>query len=125
MSGSSWIVVLASAALIAWVNWYFFFAQRSAMRAPTVGGVQEIEILVRGGYDPGTVRARRGIPIRLIFNRQDRSSCSEEIVIPAFNVRRFLPAFERTAIDITPETAGKYEITCGMSMLHGSLVVED
>ena len=30
-----------------------------------------------------------------------------------------------TRIEITPDRAGTFDITCGMSMLHGSLVVED
>jgi hypothetical protein len=29
MSGVDWIVILAGAAAVAWVNWYFFLARRS------------------------------------------------------------------------------------------------
>lgn len=28
MSGADWIVILAGAAAVAWVNWYFFLAPR-------------------------------------------------------------------------------------------------
>jgi plastocyanin domain-containing protein len=124
MTTTNWIVLVAGVAAIASVNWYFFLARRPAASAQVSAGVQEIEIVVRGGYDPGIVRVKRGVPVRLLFNRQDTSSCSEEIVLPDFGIRRFLPTGERTAIELTPDKAGEFEITCGMSMLHGKLIVE-
>src|ERR1051325_444706 len=84
MSATSWFVVLAGAAAIVWVNWYFLFAERRAVSARQSTGVQEVEIAVKGGYDPGVIRLKRGVPARLVFDRQETSSCSEEIVIPAF-----------------------------------------
>ena len=125
MSGTEWLVLFAGLAAIGWVNWYFFAAQRSAVAATAAGGVQEVQIAVKGGYDPGVVRLKRGMPARLVFDRQETSSCSEEIVIPEFGVKRFLPAFRKTPVEITPDKAGTFDITCGMSMLHGKLVVED
>lgn len=125
MSGTEWTVLAAGLAAIAWVNWYFFFAERSAAAARTVGGSQEVRIEVKGGYDPGLVRLKRGVPARLVFDRQDSSGCSEEVVLPAFGIRRFLPAFERTTVELMPAERGTFDITCGMSMLHGKLVVED
>lgn len=125
MSGTEWLVLFVGLAAIAWVNWYFFFAERRAVVAAATGGKQEVEIEVRGGYDPGIVRLKRGVPARLVFNRQETSSCSEEIVIPAFGIRKFLPAFAKTPVEITPRESGTYDITCGMSMLHGKIVVED
>jgi plastocyanin domain-containing protein len=125
VNGTEWLVLFAGLAAIGWVNWYFFFAQRSAVVAKAAGGVQEVQIAVKGGYDPGVVRLKRGMPARLVFDRQETSSCSEEIVIPEFGVKRFLPAFKKTSVEITPEKTGTFDITCGMSMLHGKLVVED
>jgi plastocyanin domain-containing protein len=81
-------------------------------------------VVVHGGYEPAEVRARKGMPLRLTFDRQEDSSCSEEVVIPDFGIRKFLPAFQKTTVELTPDRAGTYEITCGMSMLHGRLVVE-
>ena len=79
---------------------------------------------MKGGYDPGVVRLKRGVPARLVFNRQETSPCSEEIVFPAFGIRKFLPPDRPTAIDVTPPAPGRYEFTCGMSMLHGAVVAE-
>ena len=88
------------------------------------GGAQEVTITVHGGYEPAEVKVRQGQPVRLIFDRQEDSSCSEEVVIPEFGIRKFLPAFQKTPVELTPGKAGAFDITCGMSMLHGKLIVE-
>jgi plastocyanin domain-containing protein len=125
MTPLEWIVILAGAAAIAWVNWYFFLARRGTATAETrEGGTQEVTITVQGGYEPAEVKLKKGIPARLVFDRQETSGCSEEVVIPDFGVRKFLPAFQKTTVELKPETAGSFEFTCGMSMLRGRLVVE-
>lgn len=119
------LVVLAGLAAIGWVNWYFFLAERRVVAAKPSGGRQEVEVRVQGGYEPGVVRLKRGVPARLVFDRQETASCSDEIVLPAFGIRKFLPPFEKTAIELTPSETGTFDITCGMSMLHVKLIVED
>ena len=119
------LVLLAGLATIAWVNWYFFVAPRAAAEARSgAGGVQEARIVVAGGYSPATIKVRRDQPIRLIFDRRETSSCSEEIVIPDFGVRRFLPAHQQTTVDLPASGPGIHDFMCGMSMLHGRLIVE-
>jgi plastocyanin domain-containing protein len=120
------LVVLGGIAAIAWVNWYFLLAGRAPVAAAAgAGGVQEVEIAVRGGYDPATVRVRRGRPVRLVFRREETSGCSEEVVLPDFGIRKFLPAHERTAVQFTPAEVGQFEFTCGMGMLRGRLIVDE
>lgn len=126
MNTTEWLVVVGGIAAIVWVNWYFLLAGRSPVAvAAGAGGVQEVEIEVRGGYDPATVRVRRGQAVRLVFHRQESSGCSEEVVLPDFGIRRFLPPHEKTAVEFRPAEAGSYEFTCGMGMLRGRLVVEE
>ena len=128
MTALEWIVMLAGAAAVAWVNWYFFLARRGTATAEISetreSRTQEVTITVQGGYEPAEVKLRRGIPARLVFDRQETSGCSEEVVIPEFGIRKFLPAFQKTTVELKPETAGSFEFTCGMSMLRGRLVVE-
>lgn len=119
------LVLLAGLAAIAWVNWYFFVAPRAAAEARSgASGVQEAHIVVAGGYSPATIKVRRDQPVRLIFDRRETSNCSEEIVIPDFGVRRFLPAHQQTAVDLPASGPGVHDFMCGMSMLHGRLIVE-
>lgn len=138
MTGIDWFVLLAGAAGIGWVFWYFFLADQGSAQAivpsgGTPGGgsggagddaPQSATIVVQGGYSPSTIHVRAGEPVRLVFDRQESSSCSEEVVFPDFGMRKYLPANEQTTVIVTPPKAGTYEFTCGMSMLHGRLVAE-
>jgi plastocyanin domain-containing protein len=123
---TDWLVVAGALTAIAWVNWYFFLAERGvAVAAPLAGGgAQEVVVTVRGGYDPATVRVRAGAPVRLVFDRQETSGCSEEVVFSDFGIRKFLPAHQRTTVELTAPRPGTYEFTCGMSMLRGRVVAE-
>jgi plastocyanin domain-containing protein len=133
ISGMDWLVIFAGLAAIGWVNWYFFFAGRapalaavSAATGTRAGsGAQEQVITVDGGYSPAVVRVKAGRPVRLVFDRKDSGSCSEEVVFPDFGLRKFLPTGEKTVVEVTPPKAGRYDFTCGMSMLRGALVAED
>jgi plastocyanin domain-containing protein len=128
MSATDWMVVVAGLGLIGWVNWYFFVAPRHAVvgvaARSTGAGPAEVRIVVRGGYEPATVRVAAGKRVRLLFDRQETSPCSEEVVFPSFGIRKFLPTGQTTAVEITPPAPGRYEFTCGMSMLHGAVVAE-
>ena len=132
MTALDWAAIAAGASAIAWVNWYFFAAERAvavAASAPASAGggdpaPREATITVRGGYSPAVVRARAGEPVRLVFDRQETSGCSEEVVFGDFGIRRYLPAHERTVVEVTPPAPGTYEFTCGMGMLRGRLVAE-
>jgi plastocyanin domain-containing protein len=125
MNTMDWIAIAAGLAAIVWVNWYFFLAKRPAASAQAgAGGAQEVTITVQGGYAPSEVRVKKDAPVRLVFDRQETSGCSEEVVIPDFGIRKFLPAFQKTTIELRPATAGTFEFTCGMSMFHGKLIVE-
>ena len=124
MTIDKWLVLGAGILAIAWVLWYFLLAQRSAgVARPVASGVQEITVTVRGGYDPAVIEVQAGRPVRLVFDRKETSGCSEEVMFPAFRIRRFLPPNQPTAIEFTPERAGEYEFTCGMGMLRGKLLV--
>ena len=132
MNPIEWTVVAGAVAAIALVNWYFFVGGRTtvaavatAAGAASTGAVAEVVIVVDGGYAPNTVRAKKGERLRLVFDRKDDSSCSEEVVIPALGIKKFLPSGERTTIEVTPTEAGRIPFTCGMSMLRGTIIVDD
>jgi plastocyanin domain-containing protein len=125
MTTTDWLVIGAGIGAGIWVYWYFFLAERSAATAAAgAAGRQEITITVRGGYDPATIRVKAGRPVRLRFDRQETSGCSEEVVFPDFSVRKFLPAYQQTVVEVTPPKPGTYEFTCGMSMLRGRVIAE-
>lgn len=126
MTPLDWTVIGAGVAAVVWVNWYFFLAQRSGAAATLAAGssLQQATITVQGGYSPAVIRVKAGGPVRLLFDRKENSSCSEEVVFGDFAIRQYLPANERTAVDIMPPKPGTYEFTCGMGMLRGRLIAE-
>ena len=111
---------LASIAALA----VFFFGPKQGSRAQVKGGVQEVEITVKGGYSPSLIHVQQGVPLRLVFDRQENSDCSSRVVFPDFGVSKSLAAFGRTAVDLLPQETGSFGFACGMNMLHGTLVVE-
>lgn len=118
------IVTGSGVLLIALVNWYFFFSKRKSVEAQRVESqLQEVKVVVKGGYDPDVIVVKKGIPVRLNFYRDETADCSDTIVFGDFNIRKPLPAFKTTPVEFTPEKEGEYVFTCGMGMLRGKLIV--
>jgi len=124
VSVSQYVVTAVGLAAIVWVLWYFLFSKGSQALAPTVAGVQEVRVLVKGGYTPDTIVVRAGEPVRLQFYRDETADCSERVVFEDFGIDTALPAFQTTPVEFTPEEAGEFRFRCGMNMLKGLLVVE-
>ena len=111
--------------LIVLVAWFFWFSKRKGAHigiAPS--GIQEAMIVVKGGYTPDVLIVKSGKPVRLKFNRQETSACSEMVLFPDFNKSARLPEGETVTIEFTPEQPGEYNFQCQMGMFRGKLVVE-
>ncbi|KPC64344.1 heavy metal translocating P-type ATPase [Streptomyces chattanoogensis] len=117
------IVIAAAAVVIAGLGW-FFFGPRRAGSARMEGGVQRVEVTVRGGYRPDVIRVRQGVPVELVFDRQESGECTSRVVFPNLRVSAGLPAFARTTVRVSPDRAGTFGFACGMNMIHGTLLVE-
>ncbi len=125
MSVTELIVTFTGLALIGWIVWYFWLWKNKSVSAQAgAGGVLEIDVTVKGGYQPATVVARAGQPLRLNFTRREATPCGEEVVLPDFGKRAHLPQDKTVPIEVTPEKPGEYEFTCGMNMYRGKLIVE-
>jgi plastocyanin domain-containing protein len=120
------LVTIGGLAAIGWVIWYFFLGERERVRANVgAGGVQQLKVLVKGGYEPDVLVVQRGRPVRLDFYRDETAACSDTVVFGDFGIARPLPAFRTTPVEFTPEKAGEFTFTCGMNMMRGKLIVED
>ncbi|TDD37088.1 cadmium-translocating P-type ATPase [Saccharopolyspora elongata] len=117
------LVLLAAVAAVAASGW-FFFGPRRAHTARMANGVQQVEVTVRGGYRPEVIRARQGVPLEVVFDRQEAGDCTSRVVFADLGVSAPLPAFTRTTVRLVPAEAGKFGFACGMNMIHGSLMVE-
>ena len=119
------IVTLAGFATIIWIVWYFWLWKPGEFAAETfAGGIQVVDVTVRGGYQPAAIVVKAGRPLRLNFTRRESTPCGEEVVLPEFGKRAHLPENKTVPIEITPEKAGEYEFTCGMNMYKGKLIAQ-
>jgi plastocyanin domain-containing protein len=125
MTSTQIAVTALGAIAIVWVLWYFLVSRGTAVTAATgAGGVQEVRVIVKGGYTPDTIVVQAGKPVRLQFYRDETADCSERVVFEQFGVDQQLPPFQTTAIEFTPDQPGEFPFRCGMNMLKGLLVVE-
>ncbi|WP_370304169.1 cupredoxin domain-containing protein [Pleurocapsa sp. CCALA 161] len=117
------IVTVGGLGLIGLELWWFLASKPKSAKAIAQGGIQEITVTVDGGYEPSQIVVQSGQKVRLNFDRQDASSCLEEVRFPDFHIAQTLPLNRVTPIEFTPEKAGKYEFTCGMNMFRGVVEV--
>ncbi|HEY6951256.1 MAG TPA: efflux RND transporter periplasmic adaptor subunit, partial [Bacteroidota bacterium] len=89
------------------------------------GGIENINILVHGSYNPDVIHATTGDVLRLHFYRDEDSECTSEVVFKEFNIRTFLPPRDTTLVEIIPTKAGTIDFECGMGMVKGKIIVED
>ncbi len=119
------LVILAGAGVIVAELWYFLGPRRGPPGAqPVADGVQEVRVVVKGGYDPDTIFVEAGRPVRLLFYRDETAECSSRVVFDGLGVERELPAFQTTSVEFTPGEPGDYAFRCHMDMLHGRVVAQ-
>ncbi len=117
------IVTLAGLLSVAGLAWYFFGPKKAA-EAVRHGGHQEVTVTVKGGYTPSVIRATQGVPLRLVFDRQEAGECTSTVVFPDLQLSRSLAAHGRTSVEFTPTDIGEFGFACGMNMVRGTLLVE-
>ncbi|MBW4631378.1 MAG: cupredoxin domain-containing protein [Iphinoe sp. HA4291-MV1] len=117
-------VTLGGLGLIGLELWWFGAAKPKSRKATTQAGIQEVTIIVDGGYEPSQIVVQAGQPVRLNFYRKDASTCLEEVRLSDFHIAQELPLNQVTPIEFTPDKPGKYEFTCGMNMFRGVVEVQ-
>jgi plastocyanin domain-containing protein len=103
---------------------YWFFLMRKDDEAVVVT-TNTIDITVEGGYSPSVISIPKNKQTTINFTRRDPSSCLEEVVLPDFKIKKYLPLNKTIAIQITPIKNGTFEISCGMNMFHGKIIVSE
>lgn len=85
---------------------------------------QELRVEIHGGLRPETVRGRAGVPVALVFRREDASSCGERLIVPALGRNVSLPLYEDVRVELGVPAPGVYEFTCELGLLRGRLVLK-
>ncbi|HZH34756.1 MAG TPA: cupredoxin domain-containing protein, partial [Pyrinomonadaceae bacterium] len=112
MDNTEILVLVSGTALIAFVLWYFFGERERVSAEMNESGLQEIKIMVKGGYSPDVIVVKKDAPVRLNFYRDETSSCSEQVVFGDFGIARDLPAFKTTSVEFTPDKTGEFTFAC-------------
>ncbi len=112
-------IILLSLTGIGFTYWFFLMKKDK-----TVMVKDSVDIKVDGGYSPSIISVSKNKKTTLSFLRSDPNNCLEEVLLPEFKIRKFLPLNKKVDITITPKLAGEYEIVCGMNMFHGKILVK-
>lgn len=123
MTPLDWGIAATAALLIALINWYFLGPKKAAVAVAANGGVVDVTVRVEGGYSPAEIEVPAGSTVRMTFDRREDNPCSDELVIADFGIRRDLPAFKKTVVELVA-TPGRHEFKCGMGMLHGAIIAK-
>ncbi len=113
-------IIVAIVGVIGMVFTYWFFLMK---RDKEVAAVGAIDVIVEGGYSPAAITVKQGSPTVLNFLRKDQNSCLEEVVVPEFKIKQFLPLNQKVSIEIIPKQKGEFVFSCGMGMYHGKIIV--
>lgn len=119
MTADKLLVTIFGGGLVGLIWWFFFGKKEEFVEAK-----EKIEVVVEGGYKPANIKLAKNKRMILRITRRDPNSCLEEIIIPEFKVRQYLPLGKTIEISITPQKEGEFEFHCGMNMYHGKIVVE-
>lgn len=113
------LIVIVIALFFAWVK----FTNRQ-IGAQITGRIQEVSIIVKGAYNPHLITVKKGVPLKITFDRQEDSDCSRFVNFPDLKIHKELPAFGKTVIEFTPAKEGEYTFSCDMGMYQGKFIVK-
>lgn len=119
MTADKIIVTLVGLSAIAFTYWFFLVKKGKKVKVE-----ESVDIIVEGGYSPEVISIKKGKTTKINFIRKDPNTCLEEVVLPDFRVRKYLPLNERITIEIKPGKTGEFGYACGMNMFHGKIIVE-
>jgi plastocyanin domain-containing protein len=113
------IVTVIGIIIIGFIYWYFFGKKEEAEESKS----GEVAITVSGGYKPAKIKVKANQETKITFTRTDNNSCLEDVYIPDFSIKEYLPLNIPVSVTIKPEHKGEYDLHCGMNMYHAKIIV--
>ncbi len=127
MSIDKILVIIFGIAGITFTYWFFLMKKEQVVTVTSdtrdPEGTLLVNVTVDGGYTPEAISIPKGKTTKINFLRKDSSSCLEEVVLPDFKVRKYLPLNQAVTVEVKPEKEGEYGFACGMNMFHGKIIV--
>jgi sulfite exporter TauE/SafE/copper chaperone CopZ len=92
------------------------------------GNVEEYQVvemdLTYRGYSPNVLFVKKDIPVRWIINVKQMSGCTDEIIMPEYNIKKPLE-YGKNIIEFVPKKLGDIKFSCWMQMVWGKFVVAE
>ncbi len=95
---------------------------RARLEAP---GWQIVHVTVRDGYRPRTIEAQAGVPLRVVFHRDEATPCSERVVFSSPHLDRHLAPHGETIVELPAQGPGEVRFTCAMGRYRGRIRLAD
>ena len=74
------------------------------------------------GYSPNVLSIKKDIPVRWIINVKEMSGCTDEIIMPEYNIKKTLE-YGENIIEFIPKETGDIKFSCWMQMVWGKFIV--
>ena len=91
------------------------------VRALPAPDFQVVHVTVRDGYRPRTIIARAGVPLRLVFHRDEDAACSERVIFSSPHLDRHLAPHGATVVELPAQEPGEVRFTCAMGRYRGRI----
>lgn len=83
----------------------------------------KIDLTYRG-YSPDVLFVKKDIPVHWIINVRQMTGCTDEIIMPEYNIRKRLE-YGENIIEFVPKKLGDIKFSCWMQMVWGKFVVTE
>lgn len=120
--------VVAVMAIAAWSTWSTTAAAAGSSSAGSgiqiVDGKQVVASTLSSGQYPN-ITVQAGTPVKWVINAPEGSinGCNYQINIPEFGITKYSFQTGENVIEFNPTAAGKFQYSCWMGMIHGSITV--
>jgi len=92
------------------------------------GNISEYQVvnmdLTYRGYSPNVLFIKKDVPARWIINVKQMSGCTDEIIMPDYNIKKQLE-YGENIIEFVPDKLGEIKFSCWMQMVWGKFVVSE
>lgn len=76
------------------------------------------------GYEPNVLYVKKDVPVRWVINVKQMTGCTDEIIMPEYNIKKTLKQGENI-IEFTPTKTGELKFSCWMKMVWGKFMVTE
>lgn len=81
--------------------------------------------VTESGFEPNSVKVKKGSPVKLVITRKTDKTCAKEIVIDEYAINTKLPLNQPVTVAFTPTKSGQLKYGCAMDkMIGGVMFVE-